>query len=84
MLINKAFEILQLNIKEAGKKMPPDTLTALKMANSALHRILTMRSYNIDQALFLLKGESIRNAQNLPETKLKNIRESPLGKEPGS
>jgi len=28
----KAIEILQLNIKEAGRQMPPDTLEALKFA----------------------------------------------------
>jgi len=32
MNLSKALEILTLNVKEAGKKMPPDTLEALKKA----------------------------------------------------
>jgi len=31
MKLAKAVEIGELNIKEAGKKMPPDTLDALKI-----------------------------------------------------
>jgi len=29
--LGKALEILQLNVKEAGKKMSPDTLASLKL-----------------------------------------------------
>lgn len=36
MKIPTAIEILELNIKEAGKKMPPDTLDALKLGVEAL------------------------------------------------
>lgn len=31
MKLGKAIEILELNIKIAGAKMPPDTLTALRL-----------------------------------------------------
>lgn len=36
MLYDKAIEILDLNIKEAGKKMPPDILDALKLGRQAV------------------------------------------------
>lgn len=32
MTIDKAIEIIQLNLKEAGPKMPPDVQEALKLA----------------------------------------------------
>jgi len=39
MNIEKAIEILSLNVKEAGRKMPSDTLTALKLGIAALKRV---------------------------------------------
>ena len=36
MTIEKALEILDINIKQVGKKMPPDVLIALIMAKGAL------------------------------------------------
>lgn len=45
MNLLKAVEILELNIKEAGKKMPPDTLTAVKLGAQAIKRLALARSY---------------------------------------
>jgi len=39
VLLSEAREILDLNIKEAGKDMPPDTRIALIMSVSALARV---------------------------------------------
>lgn len=38
MTLDKAIEILDLNIKEAGKKMPPDVNAALGLGIQALKR----------------------------------------------
>jgi len=43
MKLEKAKEIVELNIKEAGNKMPPDCLAALKLENEATKRILDAR-----------------------------------------
>jgi len=43
MTIEKAIEIGELNIKEAGKKMPPDTLDALKLLVEAGKRLQVLR-----------------------------------------
>lgn len=43
MNLPKAIEILDLNISEAGRRMPADTLTALKLAKEALERIQSHR-----------------------------------------
>lgn len=43
MLLPKAREIIQLNIDEGGKKMPPDVKTALIMGSGAIERLLNYR-----------------------------------------
>ena len=45
MNLLKAIEIGELNIKVAGKQMPADTLTALKILVEAGSRLLLARSY---------------------------------------
>jgi len=57
MKLEKAKEIVELNIKEAGNKMPPDCRDALKLENEATKRILDARSgFTLDIAA-LLPGE---------------------------
>lgn len=58
MNLPKAIEICELNIKEAGSKMPPDTLEALKLATASMKRILLARSYNDQHTLNRLPGEA--------------------------
>jgi hypothetical protein len=41
--LNKAVEILELNIKEAGTKMPRDTRDALSLALSSMHTVAYIR-----------------------------------------
>ena len=43
MTLEEAFEILDLNVKEAGRKMPPDTLTALKIGIEASLEVQRLR-----------------------------------------
>jgi len=45
MKLSKALEILTLNINEAGKKMPPDTLEALKTATACITYCINVRRY---------------------------------------
>jgi len=54
----KAIEILDLNIKEAGTKMPPDVKTALQMSSGALQVIGTLREQDVFGAGYLLPGET--------------------------
>lgn len=58
MKLAKAIEIGKLNIKEAGKKMPPDVLDALKLLVGAGERELDDRDLGIDTRLGLLPGET--------------------------
>lgn len=58
MKVQKAIEILDLNVKEVGPKMPPDTLDALKLGIEALERIDGLRSAGHYIAMPLLKGET--------------------------
>ncbi len=58
MKLTKAIEIGVLNIKEAGKKMPPDTLNALKLLVEAGKREMKHRELDIDTRLGLLPGET--------------------------
>lgn len=39
MTLDKAIEILQINILEAGRKMPPDVQKALELGINAMKRI---------------------------------------------
>ena len=45
MNLPKAIEIGELNINQAGKQMPADTLTALKILVQSAKRLLLARSY---------------------------------------
>ena len=78
----KAREILDLNVKEAGSKMPPDTLAAVKMGSAAISRILTMRSYGINQAILPLPGENPIPDLSPSADRKQRLRESPLGRKP--
>jgi hypothetical protein len=43
MTLVKAKEIIDLNLKEAGKKMPPDVVIALTLASEDIDRTLYWR-----------------------------------------
>ena len=79
----KARQILDLNVTEAGSKMPPDTLVAVKMGSAAISRILTMRSYNIAQAILPLPGENPIPDLSPSADRKQSLRESNLGRESG-
>lgn len=59
MKLTKAIEILDLNIKEQGGKMPPDCLTALKLAVSALEQLTHYREVDNTLSNHLLHGETL-------------------------
>lgn len=61
MKLSKAREIVQLNIKEASKKMPPDCLDALKLLDEAAKRLEQWRGLGIPEDLELLPGETPEN-----------------------
>lgn len=52
MLIPKAVEILSINLKQAGKEMPPDVYEAVELGIEALKCIYNSR---IDGDLFAFK-----------------------------
>lgn len=58
MTIPKAIEIIDLNLKEAGDKMPPDVKDALELGKEALNYISLNRSLWGDLEAFKLKGET--------------------------
>jgi len=58
MLPPKAREIIQLNLDEGSKKMPPDVFTALTMGAGAIERIIAWREDNNDDLLWNLPGET--------------------------
>ena len=58
MNLPKAKEILDLNAKEAGAKMPPDTLKAVELGSQAIARLLLARSYGDPHTLGPLPGEN--------------------------
>jgi len=58
MTIDKATEIIDLNIKEVGSEMPPDVLIALKMARGGLLVIKGLRYAGWFDDHDLLTGES--------------------------
>jgi len=82
MHLNKAIEILELNIKEAGKKMPPDTLDALKLGVEALERFKSARDYPGRLKTFTLPGEISIEDPGLSTDDLNRVKSSPLGQEP--
>lgn len=59
MKLIKAKEILELNIKLAGKKMPPDTLEALKLSIEAIKRVKACRPVDCYAPEILLPGETV-------------------------
>lgn len=58
MTLPKAIEIVELNIKEAGKKMPPDCLDALKVCCEAAKYIDICRHNPNCFNISLLPGET--------------------------
>jgi len=78
----KAIELLSLILKAPYNFCDPDTLDAVKIGIHATKRLLTMRSYGINQALLPLPGE--RPIPDLAPSadRKQRLRESPLGREP--
>ena len=58
MLLPKVIEILDLNLKEAGKKMPQDTFTALGISVEAVKAIQDYREGLTVDFLLPLPGET--------------------------
>lgn len=58
MNLVKAIQIGALNIREAGKHMPPDTLTALKLLVEAADLIIRCRKAPFPVHSELLPGET--------------------------
>lgn len=59
MTLPKAIEIMELNLKEAGSKMPPDCRDALQLHIEAAKRIQVGRSKGYDYFGHLLPGETV-------------------------
>jgi len=59
MILKKAIEIGELNIKEVGRKMPPDTLDALKLLTEAGKHIEAYRHPPFQGSKELLPGETL-------------------------
>lgn len=57
MELEKAIEILELNIKSVGTKMPTDTLQAVKLLVEAGKRVKAHRASSLTDAHILLLGE---------------------------
>jgi len=55
---SKAKEIIDLNIKEAGKQMPPDTLAALKLISEIAGWFIAYRLSELGSNGILLPGET--------------------------
>ncbi|GAI61432.1 unnamed protein product [marine sediment metagenome] len=58
MKLTKVIEILELNLKEAGRKMHPDTASALGIAVEAVKRLEIMRISLGTDADEILPGET--------------------------
>jgi len=58
MKLTKSIEIIELNIREAGPKMPPDCLDALKLNLEAAKRIQAHRRSSLTDPHILLPGET--------------------------
>ena len=58
MTISKAIEILELNLKETGKRMPGDCRDALLMAVEALKRTHRARQTGLPIPYAYLPGET--------------------------
>ena len=55
--IEKAVEILRLNVKEAGKKMPSDVVDAVNLGIEAMLAVQDCRSLTHSELPELLPGE---------------------------
>lgn len=64
MKLTKAIEIGELNIKEAGPKMPPDTLNALKLLVEAGKDKVKSRGTLLPGFYVLLPGETEESEGN--------------------
>lgn len=58
MTLAKAREIILLNLKEAGPKMPPDCREALQIAVEALERFTLLREHPDAVGFYPLPGET--------------------------
>jgi len=58
MKLKKVIEILQINIREGRKKMPPDVLTALQIALAACTLVKDLRDRDLLIDEYLLPGET--------------------------
>lgn len=59
MKLDKAIEIGELNVKEAGAKMPSDTLVALKILIEAGKCVRKIRHYPYPDEVLQLPGETL-------------------------
>lgn len=58
MLLSKAKEIIEINFKEAGNKMPPDVKQALELAIGAINIVTLRRQLFAPQEGQLIPGET--------------------------
>lgn len=58
MTLDKAIQIIKLNINQRTPKMPPDVLDALKLSVEAMERVQDSRSSGILHPGQLLPGET--------------------------
>lgn len=58
MTLKKALEILELNVRVSGSRMPPDTLAALKLGIEGIKAISQQRLDPYPDPMSLLKGET--------------------------
>ena len=82
MLLPKAKEILDELLRTSSRDKSSDSWDALKIASHAISRILTMRSYGINQAILPLPGERPIPDLSPSADRKQSIRESSLGREP--
>ena len=59
MKLDKAIEILELNLKEVGKKMPVDTSAALALSIEAQKRVIEARTPESINPHLPLPGETM-------------------------
>ena len=78
----KAIELLHFLTTIRSARLYPDEIDAIKVGEAGLKRIGTMRSFGINQAILPLPGENpvIDTSRSLHS--IKEILESPLGREP--
>lgn len=60
----KAYEILALNLVDAGKHMPPDVKDSLALALSCIAFAQAARKSGIMASDFYLKGETVEPSPN--------------------